>query len=49
MNRYYATLFARLKKGTLIRKTVLTKEGIGDEALFLGNRMIASLAKQDHD
>lgn len=49
MNRYYATLFARLKKGTLIRKTVLTKEGIGDEALFSGNRMIASLAKQDHD
>lgn len=48
MNHYYATLLERLKKETLTRKTILTGEGIGDEALFSGNEMVASLSHHDH-
>lgn len=48
MSTYYTTLLERLKKETLTRKTVLTGEGIGDEALFSGNEMVASLSKQSH-
>lgn len=48
MNQYYATLLEKLKKETLMRKTVLQGEGVGDEALFSGNDLIASLSQQDH-
>lgn len=48
MNRYYTTLLERLKKETLVRKTILTGEGIGDEALFSNTEMIASLAHASH-
>lgn len=48
MNHYYTTLLERLKKESLIRKTVLKGEGIGEEALFSGSEMIASLAKLEH-
>ncbi len=45
MNHYYTTLLARLQHETLVRKTVLTGEGVGDEALFSGSEMIASLGE----
>ncbi|MBI9096323.1 MAG: XdhC family protein [Sphaerochaeta sp.] len=48
MNHYYTTLLERLKKESLTRKTVLEGAGIGDEALFCGTQMIASLAHQKH-
>jgi len=48
MNHYHTTLLERLKKETLTRKTVLKGEGSGDEALFSGTEMIASLAHQNH-
>ncbi len=48
MNNYYTTLLEGLKRGSLIRKTVLAGVGIGDEALFSGSQMIASLSHHDH-
>jgi xanthine dehydrogenase accessory factor len=48
VNQYYTTLLERLKKESLTRKTVLEGTGIGDEALFAGTEMIASLAHQKH-
>jgi len=48
MNHYYTTLLEHLKKESLTRKTILTGEGIGDEALFSEGRMVASLAKHEH-
>ncbi|HKL58968.1 MAG TPA: XdhC/CoxI family protein [Sphaerochaeta sp.] len=48
MNHYYTTLLERLQKEVLIRKTVISGIGIGDEALFSDTEMIASLSHQDH-
>ena len=48
MNHYHTTLLERLKKEVLIRKTVISGSGIGDEALFSDTDLIASLSHQDH-
>ncbi|MDY0287583.1 MAG: XdhC family protein [Sphaerochaeta sp.] len=48
MNNYYTTLLDRLKRETVVRKTVLQGEGIGDEALFSGDEMIASRVRGEH-
>ena len=48
MNHYYTTLLERLKKETLTRKTILRGEGLGDEALFSGTEMIATLSHHEH-
>ena len=48
MNQYYTTLLERLKKETLVRKTILEGEGIGDEALFSGEEIISRVANQSH-
>ena len=48
MNQYYTILLERLKKESLTRKTVLEGAGIGDEGLFSGTEMVASLAHQNH-
>ncbi len=48
MNNYYTTLLEQLKKGDLIRKTVLTGEGVGDEAIFSGSEKVASLSVHTH-
>lgn len=48
MNHYYTTLLARLKGESLVRKTVLSGEGVGDEAIFSQKEMVASLARKPH-
>lgn len=46
MNQYYTTLLETLKTEPLIRKTVLTGEATGCEALFSQSKMVASLGSE---
>lgn len=48
-NTYYAQLLETLKKGNLIRKTVLQGKGVGDEALFFQGKLMQTFAQYPQD
>ncbi len=48
MNQYIGVLLEKLKKESLIRKTVLIGDGVGDEAIFSQKEMVASFAHKIH-
>ena len=48
-NQYYKVLRDQLKKGEVQRRTVLSEQGLGDEALFVKERCVGELSTEPHD